>query len=84
MGRQSQYPVKRDEIVTAISTILGESHRNPTMREIATRTNLSVATLHAYLGKLSDEGLIEWRTKRHRSIRLTPEGQRRANTTVPF
>lgn len=84
MGRRSQYPVKRDEIVSAIAALTEERHRNPSVREIAERTGLSVATLHSYLQRLADDGLIEWRSKRHRSIRLTPDGQRLVSTSVPF
>jgi len=84
VARKSLYPLKRDEIVRAISALTKERHRTPSVREISRRTNISVATLHSYLERLHEEGLIEWRAKRHRSMRLTPEGQRLAETDVPF
>jgi Mn-dependent DtxR family transcriptional regulator len=84
MGRRSQYPVKRQEVVRAIFSLTQELHRTPSVREIAGRTGVSLATLHSYLENLAEEGLIEWRPKRHRSLRLTPKGQELATTDVPF
>ena len=84
MGRQSRYPDKREEVVSAVAALIEERHRNPTVREISDRTQISVATLHSYLQNLADEGLVMWRPKRHRSISLTPEGQRVATTRIPF
>jgi len=84
VGRRSQYPEKREEIVRAISGLLAANHRTPSVREVADEVDLSIATLHSYLGKLNEEGLIEWRTRRHRSIMLTREGEALAATGVPF
>lgn len=84
MARRSNYPAKRDEILRAVAAHLQHKGKTPTVRELAERTNLSVGTLHSYMERLAEEGLIEWRPRQHRSIRLTQEGTRIATTQVPF
>lgn len=70
MGRQSLYHYKRDGIVEAI-TRLSTDGRSPSLREVADVADVSVATLHSYLSKMRDEGLVEWNEKSHRSLRIS-------------
>lgn len=84
MPRKSRYPAKRGEIIEAITALTLEYHRTPSVRELSERIDVPVATLHSYLERLSNEGLIRWEAKRHRSLKLTPEGERIASTQAPF
>lgn len=84
MGRKSLYEARRVDVLVAISALFKENYRTPSVREISERTGISVATLHSYLERLAEEELILWRQKRHRSLQLTPEGQRIADAPVPF
>lgn len=71
MGRLSLYEFKRDGIVEAIARLSADG-RSPSLREIANVADVSVATLHSYLRKMADEGLVEWNPKSHRSLRIRP------------
>jgi DNA-binding IclR family transcriptional regulator len=70
MGRASLYEFKRDGILEVIRR-LSASGRAPSLREVASVADVSVATLHSYLKRMADEGLVEWHSKSHRSLRLT-------------
>lgn len=78
MGRQSQYKIKRDDVLGAIRKLTAQLGGSPSLREISAETGVSIATLHSYLDKLQDEGAIEWQKKTHRSITL-----RNAPGTLP-
>lgn len=70
MARASLYEFKRDGILQAIESLTGATGRSPSMREIAEISDVSVATLHSYLGRMREEGLIEWSPRSHRSLRV--------------
>jgi Mn-dependent DtxR family transcriptional regulator len=44
------------------------------VRWIADELDVGLATAHSYLELLHEEGMIEWRPRVHRSIRITPLG----------
>lgn len=71
MARQSLYLIRRDAILEAIEK-LSAAHggRSPSLREISDLADVSVASLHAYLSKMRQEGLIEWEPKSHRSLKI--------------
>lgn len=70
MPRHSLYTYKRDGILDAIRRLSVATGKAPTIREIAEVADVSIATLHLYLGKMRDEGLITWTERHHRSLRL--------------
>lgn len=74
MGRQSHYEDKKRFILLAIHDVHKAAGRAPSVRELAYRAAVGVATVHSYLGKMAQEGLIVWQPKAHRTLRLTPLG----------
>lgn len=75
MGRASQYAPSRERILKAIQDA-GQMHsKAPTVRDLAEDLDVGVATAHSYLVKLSEEGMIEWKTGRHRTLKLTAAGR---------
>ena len=74
MARASQFEANRAEV---LGSIADPAHgKPPSVRDLAQRVNVSPSTMHTYLTKLSDEGLIEWKQGRHRTLQATPEGHR--------
>lgn len=72
--RVSRYPESREAILDAI-----DAHTElagPSLREVCAVVGLPVGTLHDYLCRLAEEGLVEWTPRRFRSLRLTEAGQR--------
>lgn len=70
MPRQSLYMFKRDGILDAIDTLTVAGGKAPSIREIADVADVSIATLHSYLQRMKEEGLISWTERHHRSLRL--------------
>jgi DNA-binding transcriptional regulator YhcF (GntR family) len=69
MPRQSLYQYKRDGILDAIQTLSSANGgKAPSIREIAEVADVSIATLHSYLTKMKDEGVISWTERHHRSL----------------
>lgn len=71
MPRQSLYMYKRDGILDAISTLSAATGKAPSIREIAEVSDVSIATLHSYLTKMKDEGVITWTERHHRSLKVS-------------
>lgn len=74
MPRQSLYMYKRDGILDAIETLTAATGKAPSIREIAQVADVSIATLHSYLTKMKDEGVISWTERHHRSLKVIPVG----------
>jgi SOS-response transcriptional repressor LexA len=74
MPRQSLYQFKRDGILDAISTLSAATGKAPSIREIAQVADVSIATLHCYLTKMKDEGVISWTERHHRSLKVLETG----------
>jgi DNA-binding transcriptional regulator YhcF (GntR family) len=72
MARATAYGDQKEAVVQAIADRRLHHSRQPTVRELAEQFEVSVATMHSWLGKLKDEGLVEWTPGRHRSLRTTP------------
>lgn len=73
MPRQSLYPFKRDGILDAVSALTAAKGKAPSIREIAEVADVSLATLHSYLERMRDEGVITWTERHHRSLKVTPK-----------
>lgn len=74
MARASRYADSRDEILKSVHEAATAHGKPPSVRDLAERMDVGVATMHSYLQKLSEEGMVEWRPGRHRSLHLTPAG----------
>lgn len=72
MPRQSLYMYKREGILDAVATLTAASGgKAPSIREIAEVADVSIATLHLYLHKMKDEGVISWTERHHRTLKVT-------------
>ena len=74
MARASQFEQNRHTVLRSLHDRWMKHSKPPAVRELATQANVSVSTMHSYLGRLAEEGLVEWRPKSHRSLALTPQG----------
>lgn len=72
MARASKYEDKKHEVLDLIRYATSRHTKPPTVRDLADASGVGVATMHSYLTKLSEEGLVEWYRGKHRSLRLTP------------
>lgn len=70
MPRQSLYHFKRDGILDTIETLTVATGKAPSIREIAQVADVSIATLHLYLTRMKEEGLIQWTERHHRSLKV--------------
>lgn len=74
MARASRYEDNRDGILVAIHEAAVRHGKPPTVRTLAQTFEVGVATMHSYLHKLAEEGVIEWIPGKHRSLRCTQRG----------
>lgn len=74
MARPSKYVEHRDRILALIHSAAARHSLPPTVRTLAEELGVGVATVHSYLGKLAEEGLVRWQPKSHRSLQLTQLG----------
>lgn len=74
MARVSHYVDNREKILTSVHNAATAHGKPPSVRDLAEEIDVGVATMHDYLKKLAEEGMVEWRKGRHRSLHLTPEG----------
>ena len=74
MARASKYEDVREAILGIVAAAESSHGKAPTVRDLAGDHEVSASTMHSYLTKLREEGLIEWRKGRHRTVRLTPKG----------
>jgi DNA-binding IclR family transcriptional regulator len=74
MARASKYEASKVEVLGLIREAHARHSKPPTVRDLAAQSGVGVATMHSYLQKLAEEGLVDWDRNRHRSLRLTREG----------
>lgn len=77
---RTQSSEKREMILKCIRDYYEESGCSPSIAEIEARTGISRPTVHRYLVRMREDGLIEFNG--HRNIRLSQEN--RSTTTVPL
>lgn len=71
MGRRSLYEIRKDSVLYAIKQLTDQRGSPPSLRDVAEVTGISVSTLHHYLPRMAEEGLVTWQPKSHRTVRLT-------------
>lgn len=74
MARVSRFEDSRDEILTSIQSAAIAHGKPPSVRNLAEKLEVGVATMHSYLQLLADEELIEWHKGRHRTLHITSKG----------
>lgn len=75
MARETRYDEVAPSILVTVRAAEDRHAPAPSVRDLATNHGVAVATMHSYLKKMAEEGLVEWRTGRHRSLRLTAAGR---------
>lgn len=83
MPRVSKYEEHRDQVLALIHNEAQRHSRPPSVRTLAEAMHVALGTMHSYLGRLAEEGLIEWRPKSHRTLRLTPLAIQRLSSPAP-
>ena len=73
MARGSRFDSAKDEVLQTINGAVSRHAKAPTVRELADSFGVAPATMHSWLSKLAEEGLIVWAPGRHRSLKLTPQ-----------
>jgi len=81
MARASDYEDKKIAVLQEVFDRVRTHSRTPTVRELATSFDVSPATMHSWLTRLSEEGdgqegLVAWTPGRHRSLHCTQTGIR--------
>lgn len=79
MARPSRYSELRRSVLIAIKGLSKTEGKPPTLRELSEVTGVSVSTMHSYVQRLHDEGMVTWQPRSHRSIRLTMAGLETVN-----
>lgn len=80
MARASEYEDRKLEVLQSIFDRVRTHSRTPTVRELADSFDVSPATMHSWLTRLSEEGedgeegLVAWTAGRHRSLHCTQRG----------
>ena len=74
MARASKYEDVKQDILAEIAAAAAAHGKAPAVRDLAEAHEVSVSTMHSFLTKLAGEGVSEWKSGRHRSLRLTPNG----------
>ena len=80
MARASKFDDSKDDVLQMIEAAGRRHSKVPTVRELADSFYVAPATMHAWLSKLAEEGLIQWEAGRHRSLRLTPQAVSRLSS----
>lgn len=71
MARASRYEDVKHDVLRTVRAAEVAHGKPPTVRTLATTHEVSVSTMHSYLTRLAEEGMVEWTPGRHRSLRLT-------------
>ena len=85
MGRKSHYPQHRTEALRIIERSWATRVTAPTVRELAEEIGVGVATMHLYLGRMYEEGLIEWLpgSRRSKTLRVSSLGRQLLSSLAP-
>lgn len=75
MARASKFDEVAPKVLSGIWEAESRHSRPPSVRGLADGCGVAVATMHSYLAKLAEDGLVEWSAGRHRSLKLTAAGR---------
>jgi DNA-binding MarR family transcriptional regulator len=75
MSRATRFDEVAPSVLEMVFAAESRHAKPPSVRDLADAAGVAVATMHSYLTKLSEDGLLEWRSGRHRSLRLTDAGR---------
>lgn len=82
MARTSKYNSTKQGVLESIDAALRHHAKVPTVRELADSFEVAPATMHSWLGRMAEEGLISWEPGRHRSLRSTAQGTQLLSSQV--
>jgi SOS-response transcriptional repressor LexA len=74
LTRAERIQVQENEILDIIRSFYAKHQYSPTIREIAKKASVtSTSSVLRYLNKLQEKGLIDWKSKAPRTIRIVEE-----------
>lgn len=74
MARVSKYDEHKHQVLELIENAARRHSRPPAVRVLADTLGVGVATMHSYLERMAQEGLVQWQPKRHHTLRAVPTG----------
>lgn len=74
MPRATHYLQDKTRVLDVINAAHIAHARPPTVRILAEECGVGVATMHSYLCKMAEEGLVDWTQGARRSLRVTDVG----------
>lgn len=85
MGRKSHYHEHRAEALRLIEHSWQTKVTAPTVRDLAAEVDVGLATMHLYLGRMYEEGLIEWQpgSRRAKTLRVSSSGRQLLSLLAP-
>jgi DNA-binding MarR family transcriptional regulator len=85
VGRKSHYQEHRAEALHLIERSWQTKVTAPTVRDLAAQTHVGLATMHLYLGRMYEEGLIEWQpgSRRAKTLKVSSSGRQLLSLRVP-
>lgn len=85
MGRKSHYQQHRADVLRLIEDSWARRVTAPTVRDLAEAVGVGVATMHLYLGRMYEEGLIEWLpgSRRSKTLKVSSSGRQLLSSLVP-
>lgn len=83
MARSSPYGDVKFQVLAELRKAAEKHAKPPSVRMLAETFSVSPSTMHSYLAKLIEEGMIEWSPGRHRTWRLTQAGIAASSQPVP-
>jgi SOS-response transcriptional repressor LexA len=71
LSREEKTKKREEEILKIIEAYWAKYNYSPTIREIAKRTSVtSTSTVLKYLNRLQEQGVLDWKNKTPRTIRI--------------
>ena len=74
MARVTHYQDDKEWVIKLIHNAQVAHSRPPTIRDLADELGVGLATMHSYLTKMVEEGLIDRKRGHHRSLTVTDVG----------
>ena len=65
-----RYPQRKQPLLDILRAYIRKHQRSPTLRELCSLTGWSLPTVHSYLRRLKEDGLINYQDFQSRSARI--------------